>query len=72
MTRAISTNPTASKIKFHRNVLLLAPKTLHIFTVRMRTGTSAMKKFTKFMKATITITRAIASCVIVVPTEPFK
>ena len=65
-----STNPIASKRKLRLKVPCPAPNTLHIFTERILTGTSAIKKFTKLMKAIITIASAMAERVIIVDFVP--
>ena len=54
------TRPIASKTKFHRKVPCPAPKTLQILTAFILTGTRAIKKLTKLIKATMTIIRAMA------------
>ena len=62
-SRAMTTSPTASKTKLKRSEAFGAPKTLKVLTVRMRTGTSAMKKLTKLMKASAMTSRAMPSSV---------
>lgn len=66
-----TTSPTASKTKPKRSEEADAPKTLKVLTVRMRTGTSAKKKFTKLMKASTITSRAMPSSVQVVASDPW-
>ena len=53
------TIPTDSKRKFQRRAAVEAPKTLQMFTARIRTGIRAKKKLTKLMNAIPTISIAI-------------
>ena len=66
------TNATASKIKLQRSVEVAAPKTLLIFTVRMRIGISAKKKFTKLINAMSTTKIATAANETVAVTVPLS
>ena len=67
---ATTTSPMASKRKLRLRVSCSAPNTLHMFTDCILTGTSAIKKFTKLMKAMITIASAMAERVRAVDLTP--
>ena len=72
MSSAIKTMPADSAMNPNLNFANEQPNTFFVFTAFILSGTSAKKKFIKFIRAIMIMRNATANSVTVVPLLPFN